>query len=192
MTSPEQLLTFYQRGLMPEAGFRYTDVYADAARLLSIAYSEQHHEPPPRVHPQSFDEIWLMRDKLAKFNVSLGRSLEDQEAYYAFIKTMDKPDQLIVDKYFDGKISPDDRRFAIVPNEYPASMPSDAQHFLMWYIDNGLPNSWVVDKIAEYIIEQKLTTADFAAYRKPSNAGSFLPGFSRSISLPHVHLILRR
>jgi hypothetical protein len=190
--TPEHLQTFYQGSEMSQARFRYIDIYANTARLLSVAYSEQHQEPPPRLHPQSFDEIWLMRDELARFKVSLGRAPEEQNAYHAFIKKVDSPDQLIIDKYFGGSISVNDKRFVFVPNEYPAAMPLDAQHLLMWYVSDGLPNSWVIDKISDYIVNQRLTTSDFVIYRKPPNTGSFLPGFSRSISLPHVHLILRK
>ena len=70
-------------------------------------------------------------------------------------------------------------------------MPPGVSHLLMWYIDKDLPNTWVGNKISEYIEGQKLTTGDFVIYRKPDNSGPFVPGFSRSITLPHVHLLIR-
>jgi|ERR1035437_2864052 hypothetical protein len=132
-----------------------------------------------------------MREQLAAFNASIGRDQVNQEAYYAFIKTIGSPQQLILDKYFDGHTTPNDRRFAIVPNEYPATIPKEVSHLLMWYVDEDLPNTWVGNKISEYIERQKLTTGDFVVYRKPGTSGPFVPGFSKSITLPHVHLLVR-
>ena len=144
---------------------------------------------PPRIFPQSFDEIYSLREQLASFKVSIGREQADQEAYYAFIKTLDNPEQVILDKYLDGGRG--DARYAIVPNEHPAALPEGVSHLLMWYIDENAPYSWVANKISEYFVDQRLTTQDFVVYRKPSNSGLFTPGFSRSITLPHVQILVR-
>jgi hypothetical protein len=192
MAGSELSRTFFPRGQLSEAGgFRYANLYPYIVKLLSVASSGKHSSPPPRYHPQSFNEIWTMREQLAAFNTSIGRSQADQEAYYAFIKTVGSPEQLILDKYFGGKTAPNDKRFAIVPNEYPAAIPEGVSHLLMWYVDRDLPNTWVGNKISEYIEGQKLTTGDFVVYRKPDNSGPFVPGFSKSIILPHVHLLVR-
>jgi len=176
-------------GQMLETGFRYADIYPYTVRLLCMAHSGQPSQPPPRIFPQSFDEIYSLREQLASFKVSIGREQADQEAYYAFIKTLDNPEQVILDKYLDGGRG--DARYAIVPNEHPAALPEGASHLLMWYIDENAPYSWVANKISEYFVDQRLTTQDFVVYRKPSNSGLFTPGFSRSITLPHVQILVR-
>ena len=104
MTDPERSHTFFPGGQISEAGFRYANLYPYIVKLLSIAYSGEHPQPPPRFYPQSFDEIYSMREQLAAFNISMGRDQADQKAYYAFIKTAGNPEQLIIEKYFGGEI----------------------------------------------------------------------------------------
>jgi hypothetical protein len=175
-----------------EVGYRYADIFPYTVRLLSIAHSRQSSESPPRIFPQSFDEIYSLRDRLAAFQVSIGRKPVENDGYYAYLESSGSADLVIIKKHFDGAMPKEkDRRFAIVPNDYPAEMPMGAQHQLMWYLDEELNYSWVADKIANHIINLKLTVQDFVVYRKPSNSGLFLPGFSRSINIPHVHLIIR-
>ncbi len=176
-------------GQMLETRFRYADIYPYTVKLLCMAHSGQPSQPPPRIFPQSFDEIYSLREQLASFKVSIGRRQADQEVYYSLIKTLDSPEQVILDKYLDGGRG--DTRYAIVPDEYPAALPKGASHLLMWYIDENASYSWVANKISEYFVDQRLTTHDFVVYRKPSNSGLFIPGFSRSIILPHVQLLVR-
>jgi hypothetical protein len=169
----------------PTTGFRYAEIYPDVARLLSIAYTGKHELPPPRVHPETFEEIYAMRDDLASFEVSLGRRPEDQQAYYAFIHAIKDPDQLVL-----GKIDLSKQKVIITPNEFPAAVPHGVEHLLAWY-SNETPPTFVVHSISEYIESRKLSTSDFVLYGKPSSAGPFIPGFSRSITIPHVHLLVR-
>ena len=118
---------------MVEQGFRYVDIYPYTLRLLSMAHSRIPTVPPPRTHPRCFDEIYSQRDNLAAFKVSLGRGEEDQVAYYALLRQVDTPDQMVLDKYFNGTVSENDNRSTIVSDDYPARMPEDASHFLLWY-----------------------------------------------------------
>lgn len=70
-------------------------------------------------------------------------------------------------------------------------MPNDASHLLMWYTDERMPYGLVAHRISEFVLDQKLTIGDFIVYIKPNYSGPFLPGFSKSIALPHVHIITR-
>lgn len=175
-----------------ENGYRYADIFPYTVRLLSIAHSTQPLEPLPRIFPQSFEDIYSVRDELAAFKLSIGRNLIDQVNYYAYLKTLGSPELAIINKFFDGFMPKEnDKRFVIAPDDFPAELPQGVSHQMMWYLDEGLDYSWVANRIADHIIGLKLTTQDFVAYRKPSKNGLFLPGFSRSIDIPHVHLIIR-
>jgi hypothetical protein len=70
-------------------------------------------------------------------------------------------------------------------------MPEGVMHLVAWYADNNLPFGWVADKISEYILTEGLTTADFVVYTKPEHSGPAVPGISRSINLPHTHILVR-
>ncbi len=121
----------------------------------------------------------------------MGRGEEDQVAYYALLRQIGTPDQMVLDKYFNGAVSENDNRSTIVSDDYPARMPEDASHLLMWYTNEYMPYGLVAHRISEFISDQKLTTGDFLVYIKPNYSDPFMPGFSKSVELPHVHIITR-
>lgn len=174
-----------------EHGFRYVGIYPYTLRLLSMAHSNIPTIPPPRIHALSFDEIYSQRNDLATFKVSLGRTEEDQIAYYNLLREIGDPNQVIVDKYFGGTIDENDNRSSIVSDDYPAKMPRDACHLLMWYANEHMPYGMIAHRISEFIIDRKLTAEDFLVYIKPNHSGPFMSGFSKSVTLPHVHIIIR-
>jgi hypothetical protein len=176
-----------------ENGYRYVDIFPQTVRFLGRAYSIDHLSPPPRISPQSFEEIYMAREELASFTRSIGRTEAEQNNYRAYIQTLGNPETFIINKYFDGVgLGENDKRFVIVPDEFPATLPNDASHRMMWYLDEKRDHGWVADKITAYILSLGLTSRDFVIYRKPPNGNLYLSGFSRSIDIPHVHIIVRK
>ena len=191
--------TFFRGEQTPEAGFRYEDIFPNTLALLSMSRSKNNHEPPSIFRPQSFGEIYAAREELATLNMCIERDPATQTAYTAFLRSIDDPGQFILDKHFSGNTVPNDRRAVIVPNDYPIAMPSGVRHLVVWYLQHDDPSldlNRVAHAISEYIITQGLTTADYIVYTKteylnPALSDSFIPGVSRTIDLPHAHLLVR-
>jgi len=197
MPDTERYRTFIQGVPTPEAGFRYEDLFPYTLTLLSIGFSEKSTQPPLEFCPQGFAEIYAMREQLAAFNICMPRDSITQKTYSALLESTDNPEQVIINKHFGGSIAPNDRRFVIVPNDYPSAMPEGVGHLVMWYADENLPLGWVADKIAVHMKHLRLATGDFVAYTKPhhsesDHSGLFIPGIHRSIpGLPHIHILVR-
>jgi hypothetical protein len=174
----------------PEGDYRHVDVFSYTKGLLDLTPTSIPTAPIPLIYPRNFEEVYAARVELAKNEVTISRNASVENQYLNLLNSLTDKTKYILDQYFEGVIFPNDKRYAITPNKFPCDLPANISHLVFWYLDEALPTTWISDKISAYILERKLTASDFVCYQRANSQGQLIHGITRSIPLPHAHLLI--
>lgn len=175
-----------------EVDYRYRELFTASKYLLSLSPEKPPSFKPAQVWAKSFEELFSERESFARLEKFIRRTPKGNEEYKRFREEIGDVTGFIINKFFGGiDLGELDRRVVFAPVDFPSDLPEGVEHYNYWHLREDIPTSWLADSVAEFMISKNGASCDFLVWRKPMNEGEYTPGLSRSIPIPHGHLLVK-